>query len=79
VEKRHSILSPALLNKSSLFMYTCRLLSDRCLLRFWISLIGTARSLHDECFVCMLCDWSAKQQEKSKPGQPLQLTQRAGY
>ena len=40
-------LSPAPWNKSSLFMYTCRLLTALCLVRFIISLIGTPRSLLD--------------------------------
>ena len=43
----HSSRSLALLNRSSLFKYTCRLLTSLCLLRFIISLIGTPRSLLD--------------------------------
>ena len=42
-----SLASPALLNRSSLLMYTCRLLTALCLVRFISSLIGTPRSLLD--------------------------------
>jgi hypothetical protein len=41
----HNFLSPELLNSSSLFMYIVMLLSDLCLVRFIISLMGTPRSL----------------------------------
>ena len=41
----HSLLSPELLNNSSLFMYTLTLLNDLCLVLFITSLTGTPRSL----------------------------------
>jgi hypothetical protein len=43
----HNFRSPALLNSSSLFMYTARLLTALCLVLFIISLTGTPRSLLD--------------------------------
>ena len=43
----HNFASPALLNRSSLFMYTVRLLTALCLVLFISSLIGTPLSLLD--------------------------------
>ena len=41
----HNFASPALLNRSSLFMYTCRLLTALCRVLFISSLTGTPLSL----------------------------------
>ena len=43
----HNLASPALLNRSSLFMYTVRLLTALCLVLFISSLTGTPLSLLD--------------------------------